>query len=125
MVTNISEIANAVHQLAVDKGWHDKWRNGEETEDMFIERSCNNLHNEVCELHEAWRNNQLRQPCDKAEKMRELGLPELSCLEEEMADIVIRVLDSCRRLDIDIARAINTKHQFNMSRSTRHGGKRS
>jgi NTP pyrophosphatase (non-canonical NTP hydrolase) len=116
----LNEIANAVYDLAWQKGWH----SDEEKEDAFIERACNNLHDEVSELHESWRNNQLRLPCDKAEKMKELGLKPLTCIEEEFADIVIRVLDDCKKLSIDIQNAIEVKHLYNKSRSYRHGNKR-
>lgn len=50
----LNEIANAVHALAREKGWHD---DPTETEDAYVERMCNNLHDEVSELHDAWRNN--------------------------------------------------------------------
>lgn len=117
----IGDAANMVHRLAVEKGWHDP----EETEDQFVERTTNNFHDEVSELHEAWRNNRLHSPCDKADKMQELGFVPLTCLEEEMADIIIRVLDSCVRLGVDIDRAVMVKHKFNKTRPYRHGGKRS
>ena len=120
-VTDINAMADMVHNLAREKGWYDD----NPTEDQFIERACNNLHNEVCELHEAWRNNELRSRCDKSAKMIELGLEPLSCLEEELADIVIRALDNARRLGVDIVMAINEKHKYNASRDPRHGGKRS
>lgn len=117
----IDEAADAVHALAWDKGWHSL----DETEDQFVERCCNNLHDEVSELHEAWRNNRLHSTCDKADEMRKAGLPVLTCIEEEFADIIIRALDNCRRLKVDIGRAIDVKHQFNQTRTTRHGGKKS
>lgn len=114
-------VARKVHELAIQKGWHDD----DASEDAFIERTCNNLHDEVSELHEAWRNNKLHSPCDKAEKMKELGLIELTCLQEELADIVIRAFDTAGRLHIDVGQVIATKHFFNISRPMRHGGKRS
>ena len=117
----LNEIADAVHQLAWEKGWHSE----KENEDTFIERACNNLHDEISELHEAWRNNMLRSPCDKSENMIKCGIEPLSCIEEELADIVIRVLDNCRKLKIDIQSAIERKHKYNTTRSQRHGGKRS
>ena len=119
----LNEIADAVHALAWEKGWHTD--GALYSEDAFVERACNNLHDEVSELHEAWRNNQLRAPCDKAAKMAEIDIPPLSCIEEELADIVIRVLDNARRLGVDIQSAIERKHKFNATRSHRHGGKRS
>lgn len=117
----LNEIADSVHALAWEKGWH----NLKENEDSFVERMCNNLHDEVSELHEAWRNNRLRALCDKSDEMRQLGIEPLNCLEEELADIIIRALDNSRKLSVDIQSAIERKHLFNMSRSKRHGGKRS
>jgi len=117
----LNKIADAVHALAWEKGFHDP----NQGEDAFMEMACNNLHDEVSELHEAWRNNRLREPCDKAVKMVELGIPPLSCIEEEMADIIIRVLDNARRLGVDIQSAVERKHCFNFYRPFRHGGKRS
>lgn len=108
----LNKIADAVHDLAWKKGFHKSL----ETEDAYIERMCNNLHNEVSELHEAWRNNRLRERCDKPSLV-------LSCLEEELADIIIRALDNSRRLNIDIQRAVELKHAYNKTR--RHGNKKS
>ncbi len=120
MIT-LNEIADAVHELAWEKGWHE----ASETEDQFIERMCNNLHNEVSELHEAWRNNKLNAQCDKARDMLKQQIKPLTCKEEEMADIVIRILDNARKLGVDILSAIQRKHEFNKTRSFRHGNKRS
>lgn len=117
----LKEMAKAVYDLAVEKGWHD----GNESEDAYVERACNNLHDEISELHEAWRGNRLRYFCDKTEKMKELGIKPLTCLEEELADIVIRAFDNAERLGVDIESAVMRKHEFNKSRSYRHGGKRS
>lgn len=117
----INAIALTVHKLAWEKGWHDE----HESEDAFVERMCNNLHDEVSELHEAWRNNRLRELCDKAEAMQALGIDPLTCLEEELADIVIRALDNAKRLGVDIFSAVSRKHAFNRNRAHRHGGKRS
>ena len=117
----LDDIADAVHSLACAKGWHDD----DCDEDSYIERSCNNLHDEVSELHDAWRNNNLHNLCDKALEMRRVGIESLTCIEEEYADIIIRVLDDCRTLGVNIQSAIERKHKFNSHRSYRHGGKRS
>lgn len=118
---SLNELADMVHELAWEKGWHDD----NISEDAFVESATNNLHNEVSELHEAWRNNKLRDWCDKAQKMITAGIVPLTCLEEELADILIRVLDNARRLKVDIQKAVICKHQFNETRPYRHGGKRS
>jgi len=110
---SIAQWSQEVHRLAKEKGWHDD----RQSEDAYVERMCNNFHDEVCELHEAWRNNELHEQCGKP--------IDLTCLEEELADIVIRVFDSAARLGVDIERAIEIKHSHNLIRPKRHGGKRS
>lgn len=117
----LNEIADAVYQQAWSSGWH----SDVDTEDAFVERACNNLHDEVSELHEAWRNGTLRDACDKASKMLEVGIIPLTCIEEEYADILIRVLDNCRKLGVDIQSAVERKHAYNATRAFRHGGKKS
>lgn len=117
----INEIAEAVHALAKEKGWHDE---AEQT-DHFIERMCNNIHDEVSELHTAWRDNCLYLSCDKAVQMKEMNLKPLTCLEEEMADIIIRALDACMKLKLNPQDIIARKHIYNTTRPFRHGGKRS
>lgn len=117
----LDELALTLHQNAVDKGFFDR----EETDDQFIERTCNNMHDEISELHEAWRNGNLRAPCDKASKMIEAGLVGLTCLEEELADIVIRAFDTAARMGVSIGTAVQQKHLYNTTRPYRHGNKKS
>ena len=115
----INQIADEVHENAVNHGFHDAQL---VTDDFFNYQTCN-LYGEVAELHQAWRSGEWSNPCDKADKMKSLGLRPLTCAEEDYADIVIRVLDQCRRLNIDIASAIEIKHQYNITRPFMHGKK--
>lgn len=117
----LKQVAEMVHALAWKKGWHSR----KETDDAFVERMCNNLHDEVSELHEAWRNNKLWKPCDKTLQMAKAGIPPLTNIEEELADIVIRTLDNAEKLGVNIELAVDCKHRFNATRPMRHGGKRS
>ena len=116
----INQLADAAHENAKSKGFHDSKDHGE-TDEQFVTLHTNLLHEEVAELFSAVRTGQFDKPCDKAEKMIALGLPSLTCAEEEYADIVIRVLDQCRRLGIDIQRAIQAKHGYNTTRERLHG----
>lgn len=120
LINALNIMAEDVHSLAALKGWYDT----PETDDQFVARAVNNLHSEASELWEAHREGRLNQPCDKAAKMVELGLPSLTCAEEEFADLIIRTLDDCARLKIDIGKAVSTKHLYNKTRPYRHGGKK-
>ena len=82
--------------------------------------------NEVGELMEFWeafRKGTLDTPCDKAEKMRALGLPVLTNAEEELADSLIRILDRAEAHGVDIERATFVKMVVNSHRPHLHGGK--
>jgi hypothetical protein len=117
----LEEIFEESHQNIWNKGLHST----EETENQIVEKTCNNLHDEVSELHDAWRNDKLRELCDKSDKMKELGLEPLTCLEEEVADIILRGYDTGKRLGIDVIRAIRIKHAYNVTRPHKYGGKKS
>lgn len=43
--------------------------------------------------------------------------------EEELADVVLRVMDYAEKFDLDIAEAIIAKAEYNKTRPIRHGGK--
>ena len=112
MSMSIQEIAIAVHENARVKGFHPT----NETLGQYISQTTANLHGEVSEFWEAYRKGELDAMCDKAETG-------LTCAEEELADIIIRALDTAQRLGIDIERAILAKHAYNTRREFRHGGK--
>ena len=78
---------------------------------------------EDSEFWEAYRGGTLYKPCNKAQKMVDMGLPGLTCAEEEIADIIIRALDMSEAYGVDIAKAVATKIAFNASRPKLHGGK--
>lgn len=73
------------------------------------------LHSEVSEFFEAYRANALMLDCDK--------IPGVKNVEEEFADIIIRIMHYARDLDIDVAGAIVKKLEYNWSRPYRHGNK--
>jgi NTP pyrophosphatase (non-canonical NTP hydrolase) len=110
MITDLNKLADEVHDNAVKHGFHP-----DEPIGLFIANQCNNIHAEVTELWDAWRAGKENDNCDKPVC--------LSCTEEELADIAIRILDVSRRLKIDIVTAINLKHEYNKTRPFKHGKK--
>jgi hypothetical protein len=115
----LNSMATLCHRMAVSKGFYDK----EETELEFVSRSCNNMHDEVSELHTAMRGGHLEFPCDKAAKMEEFGIVPLTSEEEEIADIMIRALDYCARRRLSAGDIVHRKYRYNATRAYRHGGK--
>jgi hypothetical protein len=118
----LGQMRDVIHAMARSKGWYAEAL--DPMDRQWFAAAVGNLHGEVSELWESFRNGTLREPCDKAKGMAALGLPALTCLEEELADIIIRALDDAAYLGVDIARAVTVKHAFNASRPHRHGGKR-
>ncbi len=69
------------------------------------------IHSEVSELLEAYRTS--NPPCPK--------IPAITSAEEEMADIIIRVLDMATAQGFDMDKAIELKHAYNVNRPFKHG----
>jgi NTP pyrophosphatase (non-canonical NTP hydrolase) len=72
------------------------------------------VHSEVSEAVECAR-------CGLLEWYEEDGKPEGMVVE--LADAVIRIADLCEALGLDLESAIELKHEYNKTRSHRHGGK--
>ena len=99
-------LEEAVHELAVSKGWWEKERNKGEALAL--------IHAEISECLEA-----LREEHKLSEKARGF-----SCVEEELADVVIRIMDFARGFNYDVAGAIEAKFEYNTGRPYKHGNKK-
>jgi len=119
----LNELRDQVHALARAKGWYE----GRDVSDPNVLGSMLALiHSEVSEALEDVRRGHIAlrveggrdwYPADEARAAKPCGLP------SELADVIIRVLDMCGALGIDIEEAVRVKHAFNETRSHRHGGK--
>ena len=106
-------IARDVYDNACNKGFHDN--ENDESTVQAMARHTANLHGEVSELWEAARRGELETPCDKDVF--------LTCIEEELADIIIRAMDTALVFGVDIGSAVKNKHEYNKTRPHKHGGK--
>jgi NTP pyrophosphatase (non-canonical NTP hydrolase) len=109
MITDLTELAKDIHSNARAHGFHPT----DQPIEVFLANQCNNIHSEVSELWDAFRAGWLNCKCDKD--------VQLSYLEEELSDIIIRALDVSQRFNVDITTAINRKHEYNKTRPFRHG----
>lgn len=93
------------HAVAKAKGWWD--RDSDDSRLLMLM---------VCELAEAceW----LRQGNPPSDH-----IPPFLGLEEELADVVIRIMDYAGARELNVAGAIETKLHFNAEREHKHGGK--
>ncbi len=93
----VKQIAESVYQTALEKGWHD-------TPTPFP-TAIALIHSEVSEALEA----------DRKGKGA-------MAVAEELADVVIRVMDTAEAEGLDLAGALFAKMQKNREREWRHGG---
>lgn len=108
-MTSLNHIAKEIHNNAVQHGWWDNERG-------LPEVLCL-IHSEVSETLEEYRNGHKPSEIYYSEDGKPEGIP------IELADVIIRVLDYCAHAGIDIQSAITEKHQFNIGRPYKHGGK--
>lgn len=100
-------LVQEAHGVARSKGW---WANSRSVPELLAL-----VHAEVSEALEAYRVRGL-------ESWDENGKPE--GVAAELGDVILRILDMCGGLNLDIGRALSRKLAYNRTRSHRHGGKR-
>jgi len=94
-------------RIALEHGWVVE----DTPEDKAVKIAL--MHSELSEALEA-----VRQGNPQSEK-----IPEFSLLEEELADVVLRIMNFGGQLNLRIAEAIIAKDDYNSNRPYKHGGK--
>lgn len=107
--TTLKELVKESHDRAVRHGW---W----EGDVHNIPEKLALIHSEVSEALEAYRDNEPNFRTGEDGKPEGFGV--------ELADAVIRIMDLCGHLGIDLDYLVRVKSEFNERRPYRHGGKK-
>ena len=113
LLTSLSAIAREVHKNAKIKGF---WRSAVKQDGSFVEEVIPEklalIHSEISEALEKYRDNP------------GIKITDIDGFGEELADIIIRVMDLVEAYGFDINEEIIAKHVKNLGREHMHGGKR-
>lgn len=113
---SIDDWAVVVNRIAHDKGWYTDPLTGEPAERNFGEIIAL-MHSELSEALEEWRVTGMGKPL----WLSDSGKPEGWAVE--LADCVIRIMDTCAEAGVSLEDAIRRKAEYNRTRPYRHGGK--
>lgn len=140
VAVGINTLAHAVSSCAHEHGWWDAPDDTPVVHRRNMGEMIALMHSELSEALESWRDRE--PPLWYAYKSNEIGytgprhelaqspvngygeLGKPQGIASEFADVIIRILDTCETLNIPIAKALIEKHNYNLTRSYRHGGKR-
>lgn len=119
----IAEWQASVHKLAREKGWYDQAPATDRDRTNEVLAHLAKIHGEVSEAQEEARD----KDADKLKQVyyqnHEQGSKPCG-FGIELADTVIRIMDTCGYLGIDLQKCMELKHEYNKTRPIRHGGKK-
>lgn len=100
------ELQTVVKEINLDHGWYDRG--------IHDAIRIALMHSELSEALEGLR----------AGNPASDHIPEFNCAEEELADVIIRVMDIAEIRGWRVSQAVLAKIEFNRTRPYKHGGKR-
>ena len=109
----LHDAEEAVYAVNDANGWFDAERTV--GDDLAL------LHSEVSEMLEAYRDGGLED--QTAAHVGTYALPKPEGFGSEAADVLVRLLDTCKRRGVDLAWEFERKLEYNKTRGYHHGGK--
>lgn len=103
---SLEELIAEAHANAQAKGF---WEEANLGEKLCL------IHSEVSEVLEHYRKGTAHEPSSK--------IPAFTNEEEELADIVLRILDLAGHRKVRLVSAMEAKHAYNVTRPYKHGRK--
>lgn len=123
MTTQLQDMQAEIREINEANGWYDGDRHF--GDDVAL------IHTEVSEMYEAYRQWGLDDATQAVVNEAVESLtgekpvpPKPEGVASEVADVFIRLLDTCERHGIDLAAEVERKLAFNRTRGYRHGNKR-
>lgn len=114
MLRDVEDLMRKSHQTACEKGWWDGPQRP--LGDQFA-----NFH---AEISEAWEEIRANRPLDEIRLEDDgRGGKKPEGVPVELADLLIRVFDTCQAYGIPLLLALHMKMEYNETRPYRHGGK--
>lgn len=114
MSKSLREMKEEVYKNNVLHGWFDKDRSfGDDTA---------LLHSEISEAFDCYREIGFEPRTDSIKEADSVGKP--SDVGSELADVLIRLLDTCKRTGYDLEWEYERKMDYNRTRPYRHGNRK-
>jgi NTP pyrophosphatase (non-canonical NTP hydrolase) len=111
----LEDAQERVYRVNVDNGWYE--------DDRTVGDDIALLHSEVSEMLEAYREGGLADQTAPAATPEGVGLPKPEGFGSEAADVLVRLLDTCKRRKVNLAFEFERKLAYNKTRGHKHGGK--
>lgn len=123
----LNELRDSIHKNAVEHGFYDEEQkpHSEAVRHAFTAQKIALIHSELSEALEADRKNihaYNRSNADYAQSYCEWFNQKIKdTFEDEIADAIIRLLDLCGAMNIDIETHVEMKMKYNEFRPRKHG----
>lgn len=111
----LADAQDAVFRVNQANGWFE--------DDRTVGDDIALLHSEVSEMLEAYRDGGLGDQTRQLKNPEPGQLPKPEGFGAEAADVLIRLLDTCKRRNVNLAAEFERKLAYNKTRGHRHGGK--